>query len=98
MSDGAKIKSLEFCRRSMLQNLAFTAAGGVAVLCTTVIGVRSAVGQTKASQKAVGYQDMPKGAQQCDNCTQFVAPAACKVVEGNIAPTGWCKMYVKKPA
>jgi len=98
MSDDTKVKSIALLRRSVLQSLAFTAAGGIAVLCTTVIGVRSAVGQTKASQKAVGYQDMPKGSQQCDNCTQFAAPASCKVVDGNIAPAGWCKMYVKKPA
>jgi len=98
MNNGTQNKSIVLFRRSVLQGLAFTAAGGIAVLCTPVIGVRSAAGQTKASQKAVGYQGVPKGPQQCDNCTQFAAPASCKVVEGDIAPAGWCKMYVKKPA
>jgi len=26
----------------------------------------------------------------------FVAPNACKSVAGEIAPTGWCKLWVKK--
>jgi hypothetical protein len=87
-----------FSRRSMLRNFALTTAGGAAILGTTVIGVRVAAAQTKTPQKAVGYQDMPKGAQQCDNCTNFAAPASCKVVDGNISSTGWCTMFSKKPA
>jgi hypothetical protein len=75
-----------------LRNAAF-AAGGAAVLVTGVSRPASA----KAAQKLVGYQDTPHGAQQCDNCSQFVAPASCKVVDGEISPTGWCKVYVKKP-
>lgn len=79
-------------RRWLLRNAAI-AAGGV-TLGTTVIDHAEA----KASQKAVAYQDTPKGDQRCDNCVQFVPPDACKVVEGKISPTGWCKVYVKKPA
>jgi len=52
----------------------------------------------KMTQKAVAYQDTPKGAQRCDNCSQFELPAACKVVEGNIAAAGWCHVWVQKPA
>jgi hypothetical protein len=98
MSNAIKIRSVVFSRRSILRNFALTTAGGAAILGTTVIGVRVAAAQTKASQKSIGYQDTPKGAQQCDNCTHFAAPASCKVVEGNIAPAGWCTLYVKKPA
>jgi hypothetical protein len=82
----------------MLQGFARTAVAGIVMLCAPVIGVRSASAQTKAAQKAVGYQDKPKGPQQCDGCMLFVAPASCKVVEGDIAPAGWCRMYTKKPA
>jgi hypothetical protein len=60
--------------------------------------IRAVAAPAKVSQKAVAYQDTPKGAQRCDNRTQFEAPSSCKVVEGDIAPTGWCKVYVKKPA
>jgi hypothetical protein len=96
MNDTPKNPSAEHSRRSVLRNIALT-AGGAAVLGTTMRGNRAAA-QAKVAQKAVGYQDTPKGAQRCDNCTQFLSPAACKTVEGDIAPAGWCKIYVKKPA
>ncbi len=97
MNYAPKIRSAELSRRSILRNLAFT-AGGAAVLGTTVSGNRVASAQTKATQKAVGYQDTPKGPQRCDNCAQFEPPSSCKTVQGPIAPAGWCKVYVKKPA
>jgi hypothetical protein len=97
MDDEPKIRSAELSRRSILRNLAFTASGA-AMLGTTASGNRLAAAQTKATQKAVGYQDTPKGAQRCDNCAQFEPPSSCKTVEGQIAPAGWCKVYVKKPA
>jgi hypothetical protein len=84
-------------RRSILRNLAI-GAGGAAVLATSVAAGRVAEAQTKATQKAVGYQDTPHGAQRCDNCRQFEPPSSCKTVQGTVAPAGWCKIYVKKPA
>jgi hypothetical protein len=97
MGEAPKIQSGELSRRSILRNLA-TGASGAAVLATGVAGSRMAEAQTKATQKAVGYQDTPKGAQRCDNCRQFEPPSSCKTVEGTVAPAGWCKVYVKKPA
>lgn len=86
-----------FSRRSMLRNLAM-AAGGTVMLTATGRGNRAAAQAKKVAQKAVAYQDKPKGTQRCDNCTQFEAPSSCKVVEGTIAAEGWCGLYVKKPA
>jgi hypothetical protein len=108
MDDALKIRSAELSRRSILRNSAFT-AGGVAMLGTIMAGgaamlgafmseSREAAAQTKMTPIAVGYQATPQGAQRCDNCTQFESPASCKVVTGNIAAAGWCKIYVKKPA
>ncbi|MGO8917787.1 MAG: high-potential iron-sulfur protein [Stellaceae bacterium] len=88
-----KVRSARFSRRSLLRNAA--AAGGVAILSTALGANRAAA---KATQKAVGYQDTPKGEQRCDNCSQFVPPSSCKVVDGDVSPSGWCKVYVKKPA
>jgi len=42
------------------------------------------------------YQPSPKGKAACDTCTSFLAPSACKVVTGEIAPTGWCMLYAAK--
>lgn len=81
-------------RRCLLRQVALV-AGGAAVLGTVVINRAHAA---QVSQKLVAYQETPHGAQQCDNCAQFQAPSSCKVVEGTVSPTGWCKVYVKKPA
>jgi hypothetical protein len=48
------------------------------------------------------YQPKPHGADQCDNCIHFIPgktpkdAGTCKVVEGSIAPDGWCVMYARK--
>lgn len=47
----------------------------------------------KLSKKEAGYQDSPNGIAMCATCTLFEAPHACKVVEGDISPNGWCKAY-----
>jgi hypothetical protein len=83
-------------RRSILRKVALT-AGGTAMLGSILGGNRTAEAQTKAAKSVVGYQDTPHDGQRCDNCLQFQPPDACKVVEGTIAPAGWCKVYVKKP-
>jgi hypothetical protein len=54
--------------------------------------------QAKIAQTAVKYQTTPKDGHQCDGCVQFVAPNSCKLVDGDISPTGWCSLWVKKPA
>jgi len=94
MKDAPKVRSAELSRRSLLRNVAL--AGGAAVLGTTVSANRAAAAQAKVPQKVVAYQDTPKGDLRCDNCAQFEAPSSCKVVDGTISPSGWCKVYVKK--
>jgi hypothetical protein len=45
---------------------------------------------------AVAYQTTPKDGKQCSECALFITPNSCKSVSGEIVPTGWCKLYVKK--
>jgi hypothetical protein len=68
------------------------AATGAAIIGTT----RPAY--AKVPQKAVKYQDTPKGDQTCDNCALFEAPSSCKTVDGTVSPQGWCMVYAKKPS
>jgi hypothetical protein len=96
MSKISENRSADFSRRSLLRQLALT-AGGTAMLAATMRGKR-AEAATKMSQKGAGYQPTPKGPQQCDNCSQFVTPGSCKVVDGAIDPAGWCRIYAKKSA
>jgi hypothetical protein len=97
MGDVLKTRSEVPSRRSILRNFALC-AGGAAILSTAVGKSRDAAAQGKMAQQLVGYQDTPRGPDRCDNCIQFQPPSLCKVVEGTIAPSGWCKLYVKKPA
>jgi hypothetical protein len=54
-------------------------------------------GPAKASQASVQYQTQPKSEQNCGNCLNFIAESnTCKLVEGQISPTGWCSLWAKK--
>lgn len=52
----------------------------------------------KAQEKAVMYQPTPKNGKECDQCQHFQAPNSCRIVEGEIAPTGYCILFSKKAA
>ena len=68
------------------------AAAGAIPLALCATGAKAA----KMSQSAVRYQATPKDGKQCSDCKLFVPPNACKNVEGDIAPSGWCALWVKK--
>jgi hypothetical protein len=86
MSDQSE--SARVSRRTVL----IAAAG--AGLALTPTGAEAA----KLAQSAVKYQASPKDGKQCDGCNLFVAPNACKSVAGNVSPSGWCALWVKKAA
>jgi hypothetical protein len=52
--------------------------------------------EAKIQQAAVKYQTEPKDGKQCSECNFFIAPNLCKQVDGNISPTGYCLLWVKK--
>jgi hypothetical protein len=85
VSDQAK--SLCVSRRTVL----IGAAGAVPLVVLSATGA-----QAKMAQSAVRYQDSPKDGKRCDGCNLFVAPNACKSVDGKISPSGWCALWVKK--
>jgi len=51
---------------------------------------------SKMSQKVAGYQGTPKDGHHCSICAHFQAPHSCNIVEGNIDPNGWCRLYSPK--
>lgn len=55
-----------------------------------------AAASNKMSPKAMQYRPSPNGNHRCDNCANFQAPGACKLVDGTIAPAGWCILYRSK--
>ena len=61
-----------------------------------LLALMSGSAEAKMAQTAVRYQDAPKDGKQCDGCKLFVAPNSCKTVAGDISPSGWCALWVKK--
>jgi hypothetical protein len=47
----------------------------------------------KVSQSEAAYQNMPNGLFSCAACSFFIRPRSCKVVSGDISPSGWCKLF-----
>lgn len=86
-------KPKNLSRRVLFQRAA-TCAVGAAIIGG--LGLNRAAAQAKVPQKTVAYQDKPKDNQRCDGCTNFQAPNACKLVEGEISPQGWCSLFTKK--
>jgi hypothetical protein len=82
-------ESFKFNRRTLL----LSAAGAMPILA---MAARSAEAGAKVSQDVVHYQPIGKNGQDCDDCTHFVQPHACKLVEGDISPKGWCRLWVKR--
>jgi len=57
------------------------------------LSARAEEQRQKMSQIAAAYQSTPKGLFSCAVCTLFIRPSSCKVVSGDISPTGWCKVF-----
>jgi len=84
--------------RRRILTIAAGATGASIASTTVMIGTSTPAQAAKVPQKAVKYQDTPKGEQRCDNCALFEPPSSCKTVDGTIAAEGWCIVYAKKPA
>lgn len=80
-------------KRSALRGIART---GLGVLAVSLIGTHAKAQDVKVAQNLVQYQNMPKDGQECDMCVNWVAPNACKIVEGVISPKGYCVAYAPK--
>jgi hypothetical protein len=66
--------------------------GTLAALAVVLTCPRAQATQ-KMSKQDAQYQDSPKDIRMCATCTLFELPTSCKVVEGDISPSGWCKAY-----
>ncbi|MCP4935849.1 MAG: hypothetical protein GY927_16985 [bacterium] len=48
----------------------------------------------KASPRAAGYRDEPRGNQKCANCRVFnPRNNSCQIVSGTFSPNGWCRFW-----
>ena len=89
-----RLHTLNLSRRALLGRVTMIAAGGALLGTALAAGVAGAA--SKLPQRTVNYQDKPRGRAQCDNCSQWQSPAACKLVDGSISASGWCSVYAPK--
>ncbi|HXZ15273.1 MAG TPA: high-potential iron-sulfur protein [Roseiarcus sp.] len=80
------------CQKGVSRRTVLIAAAGA------VPALMTGGAEAKMAQAAVKYQAEPKDGKQCDGCNFWVAPNSCKMVDGEISPTGWCALWVKKAA
>jgi hypothetical protein len=90
-----RVRTETASRRGILRGAALL-AGGAAFMGVGFAGRPAQAAQKKLTQAVAGYQGTPKGHQRCDGCVQWQAPAGCKIVDGDIAPSGWCTLYAPK--
>jgi hypothetical protein len=83
-------------RRQVLGGAAIAAGLAGAASAGLSAGVAAAA-TPKLRQSDIGYQASPKGNARCELCVNWQAPNACKVVAGDISPSGWCGLFVRKP-
>ena len=86
MSDQSKPARVS--RRTVL----IAAAGAVPLLALMSGSAEAKIAQ----EQAVKYQPTPKDGKQCSGCNLFIAPKSSEYLAGDIAPTGWCSIWVKK--
>lgn len=82
------------CRVSRRDFLFVAAAGGGGIIASGL--AVTPANAAKMSPRAMSYRLTPNGNQSCANCANFQPPAACKVVDGTISPSGWCILYRAK--
>lgn len=48
---------------------------------------------TKITKSEAKYYEYSPVKNHCSSCANFISTGACKIVEGEINPAGWCKYY-----
>jgi hypothetical protein len=83
-------------RQRISRRAALTGTALALGAATAATVVRQAAAQEKISQAIATYQGKPNGHDHCEICDNFQPPNACKFVQGNITPSGWCQLFAPK--
>jgi hypothetical protein len=89
MSDETESAAGACSRRRLLQS----AVGMIGIAATITVRPEPISATIKISKAAVAYQDHPEGDKRCGKCRQFLSPDSCKLVEGQISPQGFCRIF-----
>lgn len=80
-------------RRSFVGKACGAALAGISILPAWAHGAHYGRGHKKVSKATAHYQYHPHGKQHCSICAHFHGPDSCEIVEGRIAPNGWCRYF-----
>jgi hypothetical protein len=83
------------CQRISRRVVLTGAARALGAAAVATAGSQAAA-QQKISQADAQYQGTPNGDRRCDGCFNFQPPNACKFVQGDISPSGWCQLFAPK--
>ncbi len=76
-------------RRTFLWRTILTGVAGIAL---ALFGAQSRA-QGKSTKEQAGYKDTTDQGIYCKACAYFRLPNGCKIVEGDVSPTGWCSLW-----
>jgi hypothetical protein len=85
------MKEQGLSRRSLLGGAALVLGGAAGAAVAPAVRA-----QEKVSKADAKYQDEPRGQQRCAICLQFSPPGSCKLVAGEIRPTGYCQFFAAR--
>lgn len=76
---------------------AFLRASTILVVAAPAAVIAPCARANKADKTDVSYRDKPgSNGKRCGGCASFVAPKACRVVDGDVSPDGWCIAYSER--
>ena len=78
------------------RRMALTGAALALGAAAVATAISRAAAQQKVGQALAKYQGAPNGDQHCEICANFQPPNACKFVDGEINPNGWCQLFTPK--
>ena len=82
----------EYGKKVSRRTLLIGAAGALPLIAFGATGAK----RPRWRRPRCAIRQTPKDGKQCSGCNLFIAPNACKTVDGTISPTGWCALWVKK--
>jgi len=91
MSDISTSGQVDISRRALLR-------GAAVALSAPIFAINIKAAMAKSAQSAVAYETSPKNGHSCGNCMNFEPPSSCKLVDGAISSSGWCKLWAEKKA
>jgi hypothetical protein len=63
------------------------------IVLAAVVWVVADAPVVRMSRAEAQYQETPRGGLSCAGCSFFRRPRGCQVVEGDVSPNGWCRLF-----